>query len=112
MRNYGKPVPTTALNHRSQPAADLPDRFAEFDELLGHAWEIRRPTPTRLEVDLPARIGLAARLADLFQREATCCGFFTFELTIMSGEALLVTITVTESKTSVLEALAAGAGPF
>ena len=55
--------------------------------------------------------GLAAKLADLFQREAAYCGFFTFELTIASGEALLVAITVTEAKTSVLDALAAGAGP-
>jgi hypothetical protein len=110
MSIYGNPAPAPAKD-RSMPAGDWPDRFAEFDELLGHAWEIRRPAPTRLEVDLPARIGLAARLADLFQREAACSGFFTFELTIASEEALLVAISVTEGKTSVLDALAAGAGP-
>jgi hypothetical protein len=110
MRIYENPAAGT-LRGRGQPAGDWPDRFAEFDELLGHAWEIRRPTPTRLEVDLPATAGLAGRLADLFQREAACCGFFTFELTIVSGEALLVAISVTEGKTSVLDALAAGAGP-
>jgi hypothetical protein len=99
------------LRRPSLPAVDWPDRFAEFDELLGHAWEIRRPAPTRLEVDLPATAGLAGRLADLFQREAACCGFFTFELTIVSGEALLVAINVPQGKTSVLDALAAGAGP-
>jgi hypothetical protein len=111
MRIFGNPVPARTVQHRSRPAADWPDRFAEFDDLLGQAWEIRRPTPTRLEVDLPATIGLASRLADLFQREAACCSFFTFELTVASGEALLVAINVTESKTSVLDALAAGAGP-
>jgi hypothetical protein len=111
MRSYENPVPPTALRYRSRPAVDWPDRFAEFDELLGQAWEIRRPAPTRLEVDLPATAGMAGRLADLFQREAAYCGFFTFELTIVSGEALLVVISVTESKTSVLDALAAGAGP-
>ena len=111
MRIYESPLPGAALMGRSQPAVDWPDRFAEFDELLGHAWEIRRPTPTRLEVDLPASARLASRLADLFQREAACCGFFTFELTIVSGEALLVAIVVPESKTSVLDTLAAGAGP-
>jgi hypothetical protein len=110
MRIYESPLSGT-LGDRSQPAGDWPDRFAEFDELLGHAWEIRRPAPTRLEVDLPAAAGLAGRLADLFQREAACCGFFTFELTIVSGEALLVAINVSESKTSVLDTLAAGAGP-
>ena len=109
MRSYESPLGT--VRGRSQPAGDWPDRFAEFDELLGHAWEIRRPSPTRLEVDLPAAVGLAGRLADLFQREAACCGFFTFELTIVSGEALLVAIEVSESKTSVLDTLAAGAGP-
>ena len=111
MRIYGSPVPATAMNDRSGTGVDWPDRFAEFDELLGQAWEIRRPTPTRLEVDLPAQAGLAGRLADLFQREATYSRFFTFELTIASGEALLVAISVTEAKTSVLDALAAGAGP-
>jgi hypothetical protein len=110
MRIYENPLSGT-LGDRSQPASDWPDRFAEFDELLGHAWEIRRPAPTRLEVDLPAAAGLAGRLADLFQREAACCGFFTFELTIVSGEALLVAIVVPERKTSVLDTLAAGAGP-
>ncbi len=111
MRPYGHPVPPTSLKDHSRPAADWPDRFAEFDELLGQAWEIRRPTATRLEVDLPATIGLAGRLADLFQREAACCGFFSFELTILDSEALLVAISVTENKASVLDALAAGAGP-
>ena len=106
---YGNSEPARALKGR--PALDWPDRFAEFDELLGQAWEIRRPAPTRLEVDLPAAAGLAARLADLFQREAACCVFFTFELTIDSGEALLVAISVPEGKTSVLDAMAAGAGP-
>jgi hypothetical protein len=104
-------MPATSLTGSGGRAADWPDRFAEFDELLGQAWEIRRPAPTRLEVDLPPRVGLAGRLADLFQREAACCGFFSFELTIVSGEALLVAISVTDSKTSVLDALAAGAGP-
>jgi hypothetical protein len=103
-------VPGT-LRNRSRPTIDWPDRFAEFDELLGHAWEIRRPAPTRLEVDLPAAAGLAGRLADLFQREAACSRFFTFELTIVSGDALLVAIVVPERKTSVLDTLAAGAGP-
>jgi hypothetical protein len=111
MRSPGNPVPATVLKDRSLPAVDWPDRFAEFDELLGQAWEIRRPAATRLEVDLPATPGLAARLADLFQREAAYCGFFTFELTMASGEALLVAITVPEAKSSVLDALAAGAGP-
>jgi hypothetical protein len=111
MTIHGRPEPATALQDCSRPTVDWPDRFAEFDELLGHAWEIRRPSPTRLEVDLPATVGLAGRLADLFQREAACCGFFTFELTIVSSEALLVAINVTDSKTSVLDALAAGAGP-
>ena len=106
---YGNSEPARAFKGR--PALDWPDRFAEFDELLGQAWEIRRPAPTRLEVDLPAAAGLAARLADLFQREAACCVFFTFELTIDSGEALLVAISVPEEKTSVLDAMAAGAGP-
>src|SRR3712207_3132972 len=110
MKSYESPFPGI-VRGRSQPAGDRPDRFAEFDELLGHAWRIRRPSPTRLEVDLPATVGLAGRLADLFQREAACCGFFTFELTIVSGEELLVAIEVTESKTSVLDTLAAGAGP-
>ena len=111
MRIYGDPVSAASLKDPSRPAADWPDRFAEFDELLGQAWEIRRPAATRLEVDLPATVGLAGRLADLFQREAACCGFFSFELTILDCEALLVAISVTESKTSVLDALAAGAGP-
>jgi hypothetical protein len=110
LRSYESPLPG-AVQGRGEPTGDWPDRFAEFDELLGHAWEIRRPAPTRLEVDLPATVGLAGRLADLFQREAACCGFFTFELTIVSGEALLVAIEVTEGKTSVLDTLAAGAGP-
>jgi hypothetical protein len=111
MRIYENPLPGRVLKDRGRPAVDWPDRFAEFDELLGQAWEIRRPAPTRLEVDLPAETGLAGRLADLFQRESAYCGFFTFELTIASGEALLVAITVTKAKTSVLDALAAGAGP-
>ena len=108
MTTYGSPEPRAL---KGLPALNWPDRFAEFDELLGQAWEIRRPAPTRLEVDLPAAAGLAARLADLFQREAACCVFFTFELTIVSGEALLVAISVPEDKTSVLDAVAAGAGP-
>ena len=104
-----RPGPIARRTRRTGPASRA--RAGEFDELLGQAWEIRRPAPTRLEVDLPAAAGLAARLADLFQREAACCVFFTFELTIDSGEALLVAISVPEEKTSVLDAMAAGAGP-
>ena len=86
------------------PTADRPFRVAEFDDLLAGAVR-HRPERTRLVVELDPRPEVAARAADLAVRETGCCSFFTFDLT-MTGGGVRLAITVPDSQTGVLDALA------
>lgn len=88
------------------PTTEQPLRVAEFDELFRLVTEIDRPDPTRLQMTLlPAEPTVAAHAAELAAREARCCGFFTFTLTVRQS-ALQITIETPPAHVGVLNALA------
>ncbi len=91
------------------PTAQRPLRVAAFDELFTEAVRgIERPAPSRLRLDLHPGPQIAGRAAELAARETGCCSFFTFTLTATSG-GLVLEVTVPDSRTAVLDALAARA---
>ncbi|RTL70807.1 MAG: hypothetical protein EKK42_01600 [Pseudonocardiaceae bacterium] len=84
-------------------AAERPSREREFDVLFaGAVAPPRRESPTRLLVRLPAGDAEAAR--HLAAREADCCSFFTFEVTVSARETLL-SVEVPPRHTDVLDRL-------
>ena len=88
------------------PTTEQPLRVAEFDRLFRLVTEIDRPEPTRLQMTLlPAEPAVAAHAAELAAREARCCGFFTFTLTVRQSE-LKITIETPAAHVDVLDALA------
>jgi hypothetical protein len=88
------------------PTPDQPLRVAELQQLLADdALDLSFIAPDHLRLALAAEPGVAARVAELAAREAHCCGFFTFSLTITAG-ALTLDVTVPQTHTDVLRALA------
>ena len=75
------------------PTAERPLRASEFVDLLGTqviATHLVNNQHTRFELaPLPE---VAARAADLFAREARCCSFFTFTLTIDANAARVAVV--------------------
>ena len=100
---YGPPHVPEAC---TLPTTEQPLRVAEFDELFRLVTEIDRPDPTRLQMTLlPAEPTVAAHAAELAAREARCCGFFTFTLTVRQS-ALQITIETPPAHVGVLNDLA------
>lgn len=64
---------------------------------------MRRPAPTRLEVDLSAYAGAAGR--DLAARESQCCSFFAFDFRAVAS-AVVMGVEVPPAFTDVLDAFA------
>lgn len=88
------------------PTAAQPVRMSEFDELLRTAVTGQERTgATSLRLMLKADPAVAATTAELAAREANCCGFFAFTLTI-TGLDLHLTVEVPPAQVDVLEALA------
>jgi hypothetical protein len=86
------------------PAAERPQRLAEFDGLFATALRGQeRLSPTRLRWWLDPAAEQPAR--DLASREAGCCSFFSFTFASASG-AVRLDITVPEAHAGVLDALA------
>ncbi|MFD6269834.1 hypothetical protein [Nocardia asteroides] len=84
------------------PTVDRPIRVAEFDLLFAEgARAVRRPAPTRLEVDLSADAEAAGR--DLAARESQCCSFFAFDFRA-DGSAVVMGVEVPPAYTHVLDA--------
>jgi hypothetical protein len=97
------------------PAAERPQRAAEFDGLFADAVRgIERAGPTRLRLDLRPGPQVAGRAAELAAAETGCCSFFTFIITVAAGR-LVLDVTVPAPQAGLLDALAgraaAAAGP-
>jgi hypothetical protein len=100
------PAGTWAPEACTLPAADRPQRAADFDALFAGAVRgIERAEPTRLRLDLQPSPRAAARVAELAAAEAGCCSFFTFTLTVAAGR-LILDITVPAPHTGTLDLLA------
>jgi hypothetical protein len=91
------------------PTAERPLRVAEFDALFADAvTRVETTGPGRIRMGLRADPAVAGRAAELAARETGCCSFFTFTLTATGGD-LAMEISVPDTYTDVLEALAARA---
>jgi hypothetical protein len=62
-------------------AAEAGDRTAQWAELLG-AVTARENTDAGLRLRLPSDPAVVARVAGLAVREADCCAFFAFAITV------------------------------
>ena len=88
------------------PTAEQPLRMHEFDELFRTAvTDVERTSAWALRLVLTAEPEVAATAAALAAREANCCSFFTFTLTVAALE-LHLDIEVPTEQTDVLDALA------
>ncbi|MEO3760750.1 cation-translocating P-type ATPase [Mycobacterium sp. B14F4] len=87
----------------SLPTAERPLRVAEFDALFNDSvLRLTRRSATDLVVVLAADAEKTAR--DLAQQEAKCCSFFDFQFAA-SGSDVVMSVSVPESHTDVLDAL-------
>ncbi len=77
------------------PAAQ-PERVAEWDALFATAVRSVRPVEGGVCVDLAPAPGRSSVVADLADREAQCCDFLVFGLTVTSSTLLLAVTTDTE----------------
>ncbi|MEY2420995.1 MAG: hypothetical protein QOI95_1062 [Acidimicrobiaceae bacterium] len=59
----------------------MADRSSAWTELLGRATE-REPTTTGMRLRFDTDPDVAATIADLAAREAECCAFFSFSITV------------------------------
>jgi hypothetical protein len=88
------------------PTADRPLRMAEFDALLAGARDTERITTTMLRVTLAGGSQLPATVRDLTEREARCCSFFTFSVSVEPPDTVRLDIEVPAAYVVVLDALA------
>jgi len=62
-------------------ASDTPDeRIAEYARLFAHALVARERTDDGVMLTFAAKPGVWEWIADLVQREAACCPFFSYEI--------------------------------
>ena len=87
------------------PTVEQPGRALEFHDLVAAS---ERPAAGHLRLGLEPTPEVAARVAGLAVREATCCLFFTFTLTA-DRDGLRLDITVPPERSGVLDAIAAQA---
>lgn len=88
------------------PTVDRPLRMAEFDALFTRAARgVRRVSAEVLRLDLASDPDVAASVAELAAREASCCSFFTFTLTA-DGAGLRLDVAVPSARADVLDELA------
>lgn len=91
------------------PTADQPLRVREFDALFAEAVDrVERVSPDVLRFELAPGAGVAARVADLVERETSCCSFFAFTLTA-DGSGLRLDVAVPGKRSDILDALASRA---
>lgn len=91
------------------PTGEQPLRVAEFDELFGAALRgIDRPDPAHVTLTFDEGPGVETTVRDLIAREAQCCSFFTFAVTV-GDDRLRVEVGVPSTHLDVLDALAARA---
>jgi len=86
------------------PTAAQPLRLLEFDDLFAAALrDVERIAADRLLLSFDPAAEVPVR--DLLAREASCCGFFAFEVTPADGE-LLVEVAVPLERRETLDDLA------
>lgn len=88
------------------PTAERPMRLAEFDDLFATAVrevELLNGTHARLRLTGPA--GLEAKVRDLVAREAACCSFFAFTVTVSENSTLTLEVRVPARYADVLTSL-------
>jgi hypothetical protein len=85
------------------PAAQ-PERVAEWDALFATAARSVRPVEGGVCVDLAPALGRSSVVADLADREAQCCDFLAFGLTVTSS-TLLLAVTTDDEHAEVVAAL-------
>ena len=87
------------------PTEDRPLRRAEFDDLFTTAvTDIRWVGPTRARFGMSGGGALADCVADLAQREQSCCSFFAFEIE-RDGDRVVLDVQVPPAYAEVLTAL-------
>jgi len=88
------------------PTVEQPVRRAEFDDLFARdVLRVHRDSPQVLRLELRAEAEVAGRVASLAAKEAACCSFFTFDLSITDG-SLVLKVSTAPSHEAVLTALA------
>ena len=76
-----KPNAPIACNMKGAP--DTPrDRFAEYGRLFAHALIDRRRTGDAVVFTFAAKPGVAEWVTDLARREAACCSFCEYDVTV------------------------------
>lgn len=91
------------------PTVDQPLRRAEFDDLFARdVVRLDQASPQEVHFELRAEPEVAARAAGLAAKEAACCSFFRFDLTLTDGKVDLI-ISTGPAHTTVLAALTARA---
>lgn len=92
------------------PTAEQPLRVAEFDDLFaGHLLGVERRGATRLALTFAGDGELAVVVADLADRESSCCSFFDFRVTSVpsdGGTTVRLEVSVPRDRADVLAALA------
>ena len=87
------------------PTVEQPLRQREFDDLFATGvTSVERIDPVTTRLHLRPEPGIAGRAAELAMRESVCCSFFTFALAV-SGDQLLMDISVTAAQIAVVQAL-------
>lgn len=95
----------TASSSCSLPTAAKPLRLAEFGALFTtEITAAARAGKTTARFTLRPDPELAARVAELSSREAQCCSFFEFTLT-MTAERLEWTVRVPDAHADILDAV-------
>jgi len=93
------------------PTAEQPLRVGEFDALFAnHVADVERATPTQLRLTLTGPPDLVDQVAELTNRESSCCSFFAFTISTNGhlGEVSQVRleVEVPTTRVDVLDALA------
>jgi hypothetical protein len=87
------------------PTVEQPLRRAEFDDLFAEdVTSVDQISPERLRFEVRADAGAAARAAGLAVKEAGCCSFFNFDLSIGDGKVSM-TVSTSAPHADVLAAL-------
>jgi len=83
---------------------------AQLDEwqalFVVHAVRVERPEPTQLVLHLRSDSGVLPKLVELTKREAACCPFFEFSMTV-DPDVVTLSIGVPADAQPVLDELAA-----
>ncbi|MFE9633609.1 hypothetical protein [Streptomyces sp. NPDC006463] len=89
------------------PTEERPPRVAEWDALFAERLtSLSRPGRLGLRLELSGGPGVEERVRELVAREAGCCSFFAFTVTV-GDISVLLDIAVDEAHEAVLDALVA-----